>query len=334
MKQELINRLKGAVTLNEVSNLKFISTGSYALNYVISGDYKKGVPIGAITQLRGSSSTGKTLFATTIIKEAQRLGYYTKLLDAENAFSREFALKLGIDPNSLLYSTPETVEEAFDDLETTIKAIREEDKETPIVIVLDSLAVLPSKEEFLEQKDIDKGKSNFETNPMDGALRAKVVGSCLRKANPLLKKYDVCFVIINQIRSKVGVIYGNPDTLASGGKSLEYYLAVDLTTKSNKTSDVIRDEKENPIGIEGEVECKKNKCSIPYRTCKFKVEFDKGLDPFFGLLESLVTNNIVTQGEKGRYQYKEAKFTKNTFVQTLLDQSNADMSELRGMIGL
>lgn len=334
MNKELLERLKGTVTLNEIGDVKYISTGSYALNKVITGRYDGGVPIGAITQLRGNSSTGKTLFATSILKEAQRLGYYAKLLDAENAFSREFAQKIGIDPDTLLYSTPETIEDAFDDIEKTILAIRAEDKKTPIVITLDSLAVLAAKGELLDVKERDKGKSAYESTPMDGAIRAKTVGTCLRRINPLMKKHDVCLVIINQLRSKVGVMYGNPETNAAGGKSLEYYLAVDLQTKSNKTSDVLRDDKENPLGIEGEVECKKNKCSIPFRKCGFKVVFNDGLDPYFGLLESLISDGIgIEETGRGRYRFKDTSFTKNTFVETVNDLSNKDMQVIRDLLG-
>lgn len=334
MNQDIIERLKGTITLNDLDDVQYISTGSYPLNKIISGRYTGGVPIGGISQLRGNSSTGKTLFATSILREAQKLGYYTKLLDAENAFSKPFAVSVGINPDELLYSNPETIEDAFDDFEKTVLAIRKEDKKTPIVIVLDSLAVLCSKDELLDDKEREKGDSPYATTPMDGALRAKVTGSCLRRANPLVKKHNVCFVIINQIRSKVGVIYGNPDTNAAGGRSLEFYLSVDLLTKSNKTSDVIRDDKNNPLGIEGEVECKKNKCSIPFKICKFKVEFDKGLDPYYGLLEMLINDGVIPPPEgKGRYTFKDTKFTTNTFVETLNDKTNKDMAIIRALLG-
>lgn len=334
MNKELLSRLKGTVTLDDLEDMQFISTGSYALNKIVSNKYDGGIPLGAITQLRGNSSTGKTLFATTILREAQKLGYYTKLLDAENAFSKSFALKLGIDTETLLYSTPETIEDAFDDFEKTILTIRAVDKKTPIVIVLDSLAVLPAKGELIDDKDKEKGKSSFDSTPMDGAIRAKTTGMCLRRSTPIAKKHNVCFVIINQIRSKVGVMYGDPSTLAAGGKSLEYYLAVDLLTKSNKTSDVLKDDAGTPIGIQGEVEVKKNKCSIPFKTCEFKVVFDEGLDKYHGLLQSLLKDNIgIEETGRGRYKYKETNFTTNSFVQTLTDLNNKDMAELRALLG-
>lgn len=334
MNEDLLKRLKGTVKLTDLSDMQFVPTGSFALNKAISGDYSKGIPLGAITQLRGNSSTGKTLFATSILREAQKLGYYTKILDTENAFSRQFAVQLGVDPDKLLYSAPETVEDAFQDIDQTIQAIRAEDKKTPIVIVLDSIAVLPAASELLDDKEKDKGESAYESTPMDGAIRAKTIGMCLRRLNPKIKQYNVALVIINQIRSKVGVMYGNPDTIAAGGRSLEYYLSVDILTKSNKTSDVLKNDDGVAIGIEGEIEIKKNKCAIPFKECSFKVVFDKGLDPYYGLLESLLKEKIgIEETGKGRYKFKDTNFTKNQFLEVLTDKTNKDMAIIRQMLG-
>lgn len=129
---------------------------------------------------------------------------------------------LGLDPKSLLYSNPESLEEAFADIESTIESIREHDSDTPIVIGIDSLAVLGTRKELSTE--------NFEHSPADGAIRAQVTGMCFRRINPVLRKHKVALVVINQIRSKIGVMYGSPDTNAAGGKSLEYYLGVDLKT--------------------------------------------------------------------------------------------------------
>lgn len=335
MNQEILDRLKDSTSLlDDLDALEYVSTGNYALNKVISGDFTKGIPFGGITQLRGDSSVGKSLFAASILSEAIKSGYYAKLLDSENAFSKQFAKIIGIDTSKLLYSTPETVEDAFDDMEKTILAIRSVDKKTKIVLVLDSLAVLPVKDELLDDKERKKGDSNYESNPMEGALRAKITGSCLRKLNPLLRRNDVALVIINQHRSKI-TMFGDPTTLGSGGRSLEYYLFVDLILKSSKTKSVLKDENENVIGIEVDLECKKNKCSIPFKTCKATVMFDKGLDPFSGLLDSLIGSKVnIIQKEKGRFQFNEAKFTESSFVDVLLDRTCADTAMIREMLGI
>lgn len=288
MNSEVLSRLKNAGLLSEqVEDLGFVSTGSYALNKIISGEYGKGIPIGMITQFHGEASTAKTVFATHILKEAQAKGYYTMLVDSENAYNSRFAEHLGIDPQKLIYACPETLEECFQVIEDTILAIRETDKDTPIVVAYDSIAVSPSKAEYEAE--------SYEGNNMQGAVRAKASGACLRKINPLMRKHKVALVIINQIRNKVGVMYGDNTTLAAGGKSLEYYLGVNLKTLSNKTSDVIRDERKNAIGITGKVRNTKNKVSIPFRETTFQLIYNEGLDPYCGLLDCLLADNLVTQ---------------------------------------
>ena len=270
MDNAVLKRLKNAGLLSEqLPDLGFVSTGSYALNKIISGDYTKGIPIGMITQFHGEASTAKTVFATHILKEAQAKGYYTMLVDSENAYNSEFAQHLGLDPSKLIYATPETVEDCFQVIEDTILSIRESDSETPIIVAYDSIAVSPSKVEYEAE--------SYDGNNMQGAVRAKATGACLRKINPLMRKYKVAMVVINQIRNKVGVMYGNPETMAAGGKSLEYYLGVNLRCVSNKTSDLIKDEFKTVVGISGKVRNTKNKVSIPFRECEFELIYMKVL---------------------------------------------------------
>ena len=306
MDNAVLKRLKNAGLLSEqVPDLGFVGTGSYALNKIISGEYTKGVPIGMITQFHGEASTAKTVFGTHILKEAQSQGYYSMMVDSENAYNPKFAAHLGIDPKKLIYAAPETLEDCFQVIEDTIIAIRETDTETPIVVVYDSIAVSPSKAEYEAE--------NYEGNNMQGAIRAKSTGACLRKINPLMRKYKVALVVINQIRNKVGVMYGSPDTMAAGGKSLEYYLGVNLKCISNKTSDLIKDENKKVVGIQGKLRNTKNKCSIPFKECEFELMFDEGLNSYTGLLKLMeedghVERNgawytIVSTGKK--FQSKE-----------------------------
>ena len=278
MDSAVFKRLKNAGLLSEqVPDLGFVGTGNYALNKIISGSYNKGIPIGMITQFHGEASTAKTVFGTHILKEAQSKNYYSMMVDSENAYNPEFASHLGIDPKKLIYAAPETLEECFQVIEDTILSIRETDKETPIVVVYDSIAVSPSKVEYEAE--------NYDGNNMQGAIRAKATGACLRKINPLMRKHKVALVIINQIRNKIGVMYGSPDTMAAGGKSLEYYLGVNLKCISNKTSDLIKNENKSVIGIQGKIRNTKNKCSIPFKECEFELLFDDGLNPYTGLLK-------------------------------------------------
>tara|TARA_S200002703_G_scaffold136073_1_gene125252 strand:- start:95 stop:1066 length:972 start_codon:yes stop_codon:yes gene_type:complete len=285
MNTDIILKLKNASMLSEQElTPELISTGSYALNKVISGKYNGGIPIGMITQFIGQASTAKTVFGTHILREAQRKGYHTLIIDSENAYNPTFARTLGIDPEKLIYAAPETVEECFDTIEKIINSIRTEDPSTPIVVFYDSLAVSPSKAEM--------DAEGYEGNNMQGATRAKMIGSCLRKINPILRPKKVALVLVNQIRTKVGVMYGDPRVAAAGGNALEYYLGVNLETSK---TDTVGD-KDNPTGIRGKVKNKKNKLIEPFKSCEFELIFNEGLNPLYGLLPHLERDGIVERG--------------------------------------
>ena len=285
MNTDIILKLKNASMLSEQElTPELISTGSYALNKVISGKYNGGIPIGMITQFIGQASTAKTVFGTHILREAQRKGYHTLIIDSENAYNPTFARTLGIDPEKLIYAAPETVEECFDTIEKIINSIRTEDPSTPIVVFYDSLAVSPSKAEMEAE--------GYEGNNMQGATRAKMIGACLRKINPILRPKKVALVLVNQIRTKVGMMYGDPRVAAAGGNALEYYLGVNLET--SKTDNI--GDKDSPTGIRGKVKNKKNKLIEPFKSCEFELIFNEGLNPLYGLLPHLERDGIVERG--------------------------------------
>tara|TARA_R110002126_G_scaffold105861_1_gene240382 strand:+ start:373 stop:1386 length:1014 start_codon:yes stop_codon:yes gene_type:complete len=329
MNQDVLDLLKGHKKLSEVDKMEFISTGCYALNKIITGRYNEGIPVGGIVQLRGNSSTGKTLFATTFMSAAQEAGWYVKMLDAENTFSPDWGEMLGIDSKTLLYSTPDSLESAFGDVENTVAQIREHDKKTPIMLVIDSVAVLPTQEEM------DRETISTTTNT-DGARRALIFGSLLRKMNSKLKKNRATLIVINQIRNKImSTPHGNPETTAAGGKALEFYLSVDLNTISNKTSNVLKDGK-IPIGIEGRIQAKKNKLGVPFRECDFKVIFDEGLDPFWGLEELLSEDGLIDISSTGRRSVGGLAFKKNEISDVLFDRTmkNPELDKVREMFGI
>ena len=327
MDSQVLERLKNAGLLSDQpKDLGYVSTGNYALNKVISGDYTKGIPIGMITQFHGESSTAKTVFATHILKEAQAAGHYSMLVDSENAYNPEFASHLGIDPTKLIYSAPETLEQSFDVIKNTVMEIRQSDRETPIVIAYDSIAVSPSKAEF--------EADNFDGNNMVGAIRAKATGACLRKINPILRMKKVALVIVNQIRNKVGVMYGSPDTMAAGGKSLEYYLGVNLKCISNKTSDLIKDDLKNVIGIQGKVRNTKNKVSLPHRECEFELYYNEGLSRHSGLLRLLEMDGVVTRAGAWYSVSESGKKFQSKDFQDLLSSNAEGFEPITQAIGV
>jgi recombination protein RecA len=291
--EDICKRLEGASMLSEESQLfGYVDSGSYVLNKVISGDYLGGYPIGSITEIYGESSTAKTVFLTHAFIGAQEKGYYTIMIDNEHAYSPSFAEKLGIDSSKLIYSQPETLEDCFAFIENSIRIIRETDKDTPIIIGYDSIGTSPTRKEM----DEDFGKNS----EMGGALRAKVAGQCLRRINPLLRKYKAGLLIVNQVRSKIGVMFGDPRTRAGGGKALLYYCGTSLETASGK-SDVIYDKLKNPLGINGHIKAVKNKITKPFQECDFQLLYDEGLKREYGLTSCFVKEGRATSPSKGWY---------------------------------
>lgn len=326
MQDAVLKRLKSAGLLSDTKlDLGTIPTGSYALNRVISGEYDKGIPVGMITQFKGNSSTGKTVFATHILREAQKKEYYTVLIDSENAYNAEFAKSLGLNPEKLIYCAPESLEACFETMESLVAEIRKQDEDTPIVIAYDSIAVSPTRDEIKAE--------NYEMHNMMGAARAKVTGACLRRINMLLRPNKVALIVINQIREKVGVMYGNPETNAGGGRSLEYYLGVDLKCTSNKTSDVIKDDGKD-IGIKGKVKNYKNKCTVPFQECEFKLFFDEGLDPYYGLTKMLETDKLITRNGAWYDCCGESFQSKNLMDKILKAESDSPFYTLKEKLGL
>lgn len=291
--EDICKRLDGAALLSEEDQVHgFVDSGSFALNKILSGRYDGGYPVGAITEIYGESSTAKTVFLTHAFVGAQKQGYYTVMIDNEHAYSPSFAKMLGVDPEKLIYLMPEAMEDCFLAIENVITAIREKDTDTPIVIGYDSIGVSPTRKEMSD----DFGKNS----EMGGALRAKVAGQCLRRINPLLRKHKAALLIVNQVRNKIGVMFGDPRTKAGGGKALLYYCGVSIETISGK-NDVLYDEHKNPLGIKGTLKCVKNKITVPYQNCEFELIYNKGLSPEYGLTVSAFKKGQVTSPSKGWY---------------------------------
>jgi len=310
MSDNVVKQLKSVGLLSDhEADLGYVSTGSLALNKICSGSFHLGLPIGYITQFRGESSTAKTVFVTSVLAEATKQGYWALLIDSENAYNPKFAESLGINPDRLYIDAPPSIEDCFDKIEKFILEIREEvgDKETPIVIGYDSIAVSPCKVEL-------EGE-NYDSNNMVGAMRAKVTGSCLRRINTLLRKHRVCLMIINQVRNKVGVFMGDPRSNAAGGKALDYYLGINLETLSASSEKIKHPQnKDMVIGIRGRLKNTKNKVTVPFQETSFELLFDKGLTSHFGVLDILVRDGIVERNGAW-YTWGDKKFQSKTFIE-------------------
>lgn len=287
--KSILKKLDGASTLEDADiQLGYLDSGSGPLNHIISGDFSKGFPLGTIIEISGDPGTGKTMFITQAFIAAQKQGYHCVMIDNERAYNKSFAKKLGVDTSKLIYSQPITLEQCFDFAEKIVKALRKEDEKTPIIIGLDSIGTAPCNKEF--DKD---GNPTFGINQeMIGAIRAKSAGQCLRQFNALLRDYNATIIIINQLREKVGVLFGSPITTAGGGKALPFYASTRLRVGVGSKG-ILKNEFGMPTGIQGKIECVKSRDTVPFQQCKFKFDYNEGLDKWHGLAQSYLTTGQV-----------------------------------------
>jgi|ETNvirenome_6_85_1030632.scaffolds.fasta_scaffold02054_10 recombination protein RecA len=322
---DIIKKLRRAGLSSKPEDItEFVSTGSYAMNWVISGRFDGGIPIGAITQIQGGSSSAKTAVLSNVLGRAQKRGYHVAIADVENTLSPSYCNIFGLDSDNLILYNTRSIEETFDWMEKVISEIRKEDPDTPIVVGLDSLAQLGPQDEIDAE---GYGQSNT-----DGMIRAKKIGGCLRKFFTVVKKEKVALVIINQIREKIAM-YGDPEVKAAGGRALDFYLSVDLKTHSNKTTDIIRNSNKVPMGITGKMKNLKNKISIPFLNCSFELIFNEGITEYFGLLPILVQEGHVTQNGAW-YEANGKKFQSKDFISLLHDSSVEGFDPLRNLLNL
>lgn len=257
----------------------WISTGCRAINYAISGLSRCGIPIGRLTEIFGDFSSGKTLLLGHILAEVQKLGGIAILIDTEVAFSKVMARNIGIDINQLIYFPAETIEEVFLIICDIIALVREKAGDRYIVIGLDSVAATPTKKELEE----DVGKAEM-------AGRARLMSKGLRKIMALISKQKVGLVFTNQIRDKLGVMYG-PKFTTSGGRAVPFHSSVRIHMKRGKK--IVSDVLDRVIGMEGTLEVVKNKLFPPFRKASFRVFFDRGIPEFEDYLSVLEGKGLV-----------------------------------------
>ena len=279
----------------------FISTGSHYLDWAISGRVRNGgIPIGRITECYGGTSTGKTLIAMVLAINAQDEGYDVLYYDTEAAFSRDLFIRLGGDPDTIVYRTPDTVEELFDDLEEVLAIRREHKRIQPILVIWDSVAASSAREEM------DKHLAE-STSP---ALHARRNSQALRKFARLIPKDKVAWFIVNQTRDRIGSYVKEVATF--GGKAIGFYSSVriELRVRRKIVAGKSRGKKKRISGIEVEGIVKENKISIPYRAADFNIMFNIGIDEALSALELAVQMGVVsgTTWKAIQLDGKEVKF--------------------------
>lgn len=262
-------------------NIPFIPTGAIALDIALGIG---GVPRGRIVEIYGPESSGKTTLVQHIIAEAQKLGGTAALIDAEHAFDPVYAAKTGVDVDDLLISQPDTGEQALDIAETLIRSNAVD------IIAIDSVAALVPRAEI--QGEI--GDSHI-------ALQARLMSQSLRRLAGSINRSNCTVIFTNQLRTKVGVMFGNPET-TSGGNALKYYASVRMDIRRIQSLK----EGDDFSGIKVRVKVVKNKVSPPFRTAEFDIMFNEGISKEGNLLDVGVEFNVVKKSGSW-YEYDDEK---------------------------
>ena len=288
-------------------NVEAIPTGSMALDVALGVG---GIPRGRIIEVYGPESSGKTTLAQHIVAECQQKGGVAAFVDAEHALDPEYARNLGVDVDNLLISQPDTGEQALDITEELVRSGAID------IVVVDSVAALVPKAEI---------EGTMEDQQM--GLQARLMSKALRKLTGIVGKTNTTVIFINQLRMKIGVMYGNPET-TTGGNALKYYSSVRMEIR--RTEGLKRDGED--YGNHVRVRVLKNKVAPPFRTAEFDIIFGEGICKIGNILDVAVNLDIVNKAGAW-FSYKEEKLGQGRDKSKEFLKSNPEiLAEIEGLV--
>lgn len=286
---------------DNIENVEVIPTGSVGLNYALGVG---GYPRGRIIEIYGPESSGKTTLAIHAIAEAQKQGGIAAIIDAEHAFDRFYAESLGVDVNSLLISQPDNGEQALEIADQLIRSSAID------IIVIDSVAALTPKAEI----EGEMGESKM-------GLQARLMSQALRKLTATISKTGTTCIFINQLRDKLGVTFGSPET-TTGGNALKFYSSVRLDIRrlgQIKDGDQV-------VGNLTRVKVVKNKVAPPFRKTEFEIFFGKGISKIGEIVDLGVQFEIVKKSGAW-YSYQDTKLGQGREAAKQIIEDNPELAE-------
>ncbi|MBO4773583.1 MAG: recombinase RecA [Bacteroidales bacterium] len=284
-----------------------ISTGSLGLDIALGVG---GLPKGRVIEIFGPESSGKTTLALHAISEAQKNGGIAAFIDAEHAFDRFYAEKLGVDINNLLISQPDNGEQALEIADNLIRSGAID------ILVVDSVAALTPKSEI----EGEMGDSKM-------GLQARLMSQAMRKLTATISKTNCCCIFINQLREKIGVMFGNPET-TTGGNALKFYASVRIDIRRQTQIK----EGENVVGNHVKVKVIKNKVAPPFRTAEFDIVYGEGISKAGEIIDMGVEYNVIKKSGSW-FSYNDTKLAQGREAAKQIVNDNPElMKELEEKI--
>ena len=307
---------KGAIMRlgqRETLALEAISTGSIAVDHAIGIG---GFPRGRVVEVYGPESSGKTTLALSVVGQAQKRGGIAAFIDAEHALDADYAVKLGVDIDNLLVSQPDNGEQALEIAEMLVRSNAVD------VVVIDSVAALVPKAEL----EGEMGDSHV-------GLQARLMSQALRKLTAIVSKSKTCLIFINQIREKIGVMFGNPET-TTGGRALKFYSSVRIDIRRIAALK----EGEEVTGARAKVKVVKNKVAAPFRQAEFDIDYGEGISRTGELVDLGVEHKLVVKSgawySYGDLRLGQGRDNAKVFLRENPDLADEIEAKIREKLGL